>query len=146
MVLRWNGAMVFVLFYKWRNGPMVNLFWSQTEIWRKNDMVKLSNGEYIFGAHLHWWWNGEMAKKINGKMNLWWDLTVGWVIISALVSLTFIHPANDGDTDDYGAAHLYYLWILLVSLLLCLLNFMSSLMYRLCNDDMITDGAEMTVQ
>ena len=65
MVPRWNGAMIFVLFYEWWNIKMENqLFW---EKWWNNDMVKWSNVKSMFWGNISI--DGDMLKYWNGEEN-----------------------------------------------------------------------------
>ena len=71
--------------------------------------------------------------------------TVVWFISYVSVSLIFEQHANDGHPDEYGAAHLCYLWCLLVYLIFCHATSPFFLTMKWCNGEMIPDGAVMMV-
>ena len=81
-----------------------------------------------------------------GDNCVWLDLTFAWVISYVLVSLIFDQHANDGHTDKYGAAHMCYLWCLMVYLLFCNATSPFSSMAKWCNGEIITDGTVMVVR
>ena len=65
-------------------------------------------------------------------------------IRSDLVSSTLFQHDNDGNTDDYGASHMCYLWIIRTSFLLHYVTFLSSTMEKWRNGEMVPgDGAMM---
>ena len=109
------------------------------------------------------WWNFPMVNhflghiSIDGKMAKWWrksiikwiiwlDLTIAWVISYVSVSLIFYQHSNDEYPNDYGEAHLCYLWCLLFYLPLCRVTSPFSPMMKWCNGEMIPDGAVMVVR
>ena len=60
--------------------------------------------------------------------------------------MTFIQNANDVYPEDYGSDNLFYLWLLLIYLLLCLVNFLTSPMENWFNGEMIPDDAVMMMR
>ena len=173
--LWWNGAMIFVLFYRWWYGPMVNFFsmvkwWYRRMIWIYQYgfvvkwcncfciflMVKWSNGESIcFGRNfvdvdMVKWCCGDMVKqwrKMNSKTNRMARFYCSFVFVSALVSLHFIQYSKNDDPDVYLEDLMYYLKLLLISLIFCLFAFQYSLIYKWYSGDMIPDcGAIMVWQ
>ena len=122
-------------------------------IWFDGEMVQLFL--YIFSM-FKWcnvvtrsWWTGEVTTFTMAELILWWGLTVDWFIISALVSLGFIQHFNTCDPDDNRSARIFYLGekvILLISLIFGLSTFLSFLMAKWCNGEIISDGGVMVVQ
>ena len=87
------------------------------------------------------WWRKSIIQWI-----VWLYLTVPWVFRFGLVSLLFIHNANDSHPDDYGESRLCYLWCLMFYPLFCLVIFPFFPMLKWCNVDIIPYSADIIVR
>ena len=80
------------------------------------------------------------------KWIIWWYLTVYWYTSLSLVSILFVQYSNGCDYDDYEVFHICYLCIRMISLPFYSVIFLSYLIGKWCNGQMITYGGSMIVQ
>ena len=132
MIWRWNGAMIFVFFSKWWNGPMANInklgtngemvkSWYGRMIWICqyylvvkwcNDFciffqtMKWSNGEY--GKIGQKWWNGEIMIWWKGDMLLWFEylnMILWWN--GAMIFVLFSKWWNGPMANTFFSGHIF---------------------------------------